>query len=206
MRFAFILATGSLFGAGAVSASQCRPSHSPSSSSSSIPSSSVSSSSAAVSSSAPPKLPPCYSNLLGSNYHPSDVDASTNIAISFPASCPNAGPNSCVNFVDTNGQAGTFSFSITVPTVPGAYYDFYTYIHITAASPSPNDKLTCTVSNSVSTASLALQTGYQPEQLNFLSGAGSSSTVTCSGTVSTALDLTASAFSIISTDPNVGCA
>ncbi|CAK7204178.1 hypothetical protein SEUCBS139899_006932 [Sporothrix eucalyptigena] len=183
-----------------------RPSHPPSTSSSSILSSSVSSSTAAAVSSAPPQLPPCYSNLLGSNYHPSDTDASSNIAISFPASCPNSGPNTCVNFVDTNAQAGTFSFSVTVSTVPVTYYAFYTFLRITAASPSPADKLTCTVSNSASSSSLALQPGDQGELLDFLSGAGSSSTVTCSGTVSTSLDLTASAFSIISTDPNAGCA
>ncbi|KJR86136.1 uncharacterized protein SPSK_02768 [Sporothrix schenckii 1099-18] len=202
MRFPSILVLGSLLWAGAVAASQCKPSHTPSSSS--ISPSSVSSSSAAASSSSPPHLPPCYTNLLGSRYKPTDVASSQNIAESYPVACPIGGGNTCVRFLDTDGQAGSFSFSATVPTVPGTYYAYYAFVRIAAADSS--NPLVCTVTNSASTTSQALQTGDHPVLLDFLAGPGSSSTVTCSGSVQTTLDLTASALSIISTDPSKGCA
>ncbi|KIH93733.1 hypothetical protein SPBR_04466 [Sporothrix brasiliensis 5110] len=201
MRFPSIVVLGSLLWAGAVAASRCKPSHTPSSSS--IIPSSVSSSSAAASSSSPPQLPPCYTNLLGPNYQPTDVASSSNIAKSYPVACPIGGGNTCVRFLDTNSHVGGFSFSVTVPTVPGTYYAFYTYVRIVAADPSL--PLICTVTNSASTTSQALQPGDYPVLLDFLAG-GTSSTVTCSSSVKTTLDLTASAFSIISTDPSKGCA
>lgn len=195
MRFSSIVGFGSLLWAVTVTASQCRPSHASVSSASS-----VSSSSAAASSSAPPTLPPCYTNLLGSNYRPDAVSASSNVAISYPSSCSNSPPNTCVNFVDAGGDPGSFSFSVTLPTVAGTYYAFYTFIRV--AGPT-TDSLTCTVSNSASSKVFALHDG-QAALLNFLTSAGSTSTVTCSCDVSAALDFTASAFSIVSTDPNAG--
>lgn len=210
MIFSSIVGLGSLLWAGATTASLCRPSHASVSSSASFSSASSSvsssvsslallpssvsassvSSSASASSSAAPSQPPCGTNLLpgGANYDPGTsavVSTSGLVSSSYPSTCDaQLLPDTCIKFEDTTGNFGSFTFSITAPTVGGNLYLFSMTValdHLTS------ETVYCSTNNNVillfSLTIFDFDGSSGMLQSEFTAGVGDSTTVSCTCSV-----------------------